>query len=123
MKQGEIKIAGVAHPVRYNMLAIESAFMALEIEDFSQLEKLNNKAIGKSMATTRVVAYEGIRSGYKHLDVPCPFKSAEHLAETVSNFNELTAIWPLFTESVQAFFGEVGEEKGAGELTPSTSES
>lgn len=126
MKQGEITIAGKAHPVRFNMLAIERAFSALDIQDFSQLEKLNNKAVGKSMETTRIVAYEGIASGYKNLAVPCPFKSADDIAETVTNFNELTPIWGLFTEAVQAFFGaqSEGELTGAGELlTPSTSES
>lgn len=125
MKQGEIKLGDKAHPVRFTMSAIERVFITLEIDDFSQVsERLNNKTIGKAIGSIKVIAYEGIRAGYKHLALPCPFKDADELAESVDKFAELSAILPLFTQSVNDFFtsDEPGEVMGAGEESPLHSE-
>ena len=126
MNKGEIRLGDKAHPVRFNLAAIERVFISLEIDDFSQVsEKLNNKTIGKAIGSIKVIAYEGIRAGYKHLALPCPFADADDLADSVSKFAELSAILPIFTSAVNDFFtsDEPGEVLGAGMESPLHSDS
>lgn len=125
MNQGEIIIAGKAHPVRFNMGAIERVFTALDIADFSQLaDTVNSQIMGKTLANMTVIAYEGIRAGYRNLAHPCPFKDAEDLAEEVNSFKEIAAVMPIFNAAIADFFAtdeDTGELTGAGEGSPSVS--
>ena len=125
--KGEIIISGHTHPVRFTMGAIEAIFIGLQIDDFSQLaEKMDITAIGKALKSTRVIAFEGVKAGYKYLAVPCPFKDIEDFTDAVTNFNELTPAIGMFTDAVNEFFKTdepQGEVTGAGMENPSLSES
>jgi hypothetical protein len=125
--KGEIVINGRKHPIRFSMGAIEAVFTSLEIEDFSQLAaKMNASAIGKALKSTKAIAFEGIKGGYRGIGEPCPFKSIEDLAEEVAHFNELTPAISLFNEAVAEFFKsdeDTGEATGVGMENPLLSES
>jgi hypothetical protein len=58
----------------------------------------------QSLKFTRLVAFEGIKCGYRKIGEACPFTDSDSLAESVTSYSELGAVVTIYTTAVSEFY-------------------
>ncbi len=104
-----IRIADTEHPVFFDWLAIEAISESIQERSLdSTVKNINTHA--NSLRFTRIVAFEGIKCGYKKQGKECPFKTSEELAEKVRGYNELGVIIAEYVSAVSEFYNSEDAE-------------
>lgn len=118
----ELIIKGQKHPVFFDFLAIEK--ISQSVSDVSLDDTVKKvQSLAGTLKFARDVAFFGIEGGYRQIGEPCPFKSSEHLAESIKKYSEIQSSIGWYTESVAEFYNtEDGTGEAKGEATPLLSE-
>jgi len=103
----EVLIAERKHPVHFGWLELET--ISLSIGHKSPDDTANNIVnLVNNLQFTRLVAFEGVKAGYRKIGEACPFKTSEDLVDEVKNITEIN---PIIEEWVkrQAEFYQIEE--------------
>lgn len=102
MEIQKIEINGVEHPMFMGLNAVTNIMQAMQWDDFSKLAEVVNPVV--LLKLSKHAAFEGIANACRIQGEDNPFTNADHLADAIQSFDELSPAVGMFTEACKSFF-------------------
>ena len=102
MEIKKINITGNDYPIFMGLNAVTNIMKAMQWDDFTKLSEVVNPLV--LMKLSKHAAFEGISNACRIQGENNPFTDADHLADAIQSFDELSPAVEMFTEACKSFF-------------------